>query len=67
MFSKDQGKEGHGRMPPKLSLPPKREPFFLFQNYPRSEGNCETAERQKLSRGNFCPATSIRADFSGGG
>ena len=41
-------------MPPKLSLAH----FFLFQNYPRGEGNCETIERQKLSRGNFCPATS---------
>ena len=32
--------------------------MFLFQNYPRGEGNCETMERQKLSRGNSCPATS---------
>ena len=41
-------------------LSPTREGFLiLFQNYPRGEGNCETSERQKLSRGNFCPATSI--------
>ena len=40
-------------------LAPKRRLFILFQNYPRGEGNCETSERQKLSRGNFCPATSI--------
>ena len=39
-------------------LSPTREGFFLFQNCPRGEGNCETIERQKLSRGNFCPATS---------
>ena len=37
----------------------KRGLFILFQNQPRGEGNCETSERQKLSRGNFCPATSI--------
>ena len=47
------------KMPPKLSLPHKRGLFILFQNYPRGEANCETSERQKLSRGNFCPATSI--------
>ena len=35
-------------------LSPTREGFFiLFQNYPRGEGNCETSERQKLSRGIF--------------
>ena len=40
-------------------LSPTREGLFiLFQNYPRGEGNCETSERQKLSRGNFCPGTS---------
>ena len=37
----------------------KRGDFLLFQNDPRGEGNCETTERLKLSRGNFCPATSI--------
>ena len=47
------------KMPPKLSLPHKRGLFILFQNEPRGEGNCETSERQKLSRGNFCPATSV--------
>ena len=47
------------KMPPKLSLPHRRGHFFLFQNYPCGEGNCDTSERQKLSRGNFCPATSI--------
>ena len=47
------------KMPPKLSLPHKRGLFILFQNWPRGEGNCETSERQKLSRGNLCPATSI--------
>ena len=46
------------KMPPKLSLAHKRGHFFLFQNCPRGEGNCETIERQKVSRGNFCPATS---------
>ena len=46
------------KMPPKLSLAHKRGHFFLFQNYPRGEGNCETIERQKLSRSYFCPATS---------
>ena len=45
-------------MPPKLSLPHRRGHFFLFQNYPCGEGNCEAIERQKLSRGNFCPGTS---------
>ena len=40
-------------------LSPQERAFILFQNYPRGEGNCETSERQKLSRGNFCPATSI--------
>ena len=33
-------------------LSPTREGFFFFQNCPRGEGNCETIERQKLSRGN---------------
>ena len=37
---------------------PQERAFFLFQNNPRGEGNCETSERQKMSRGNFCPATS---------
>ena len=37
---------------------PQDRAFFLFQSYPRGEGNCDTVERQKLSRGNFCPATS---------
>ena len=46
------------KMPPKLSLPHRRGHFFLFQNYPCGEGNCEAIERQKLSRGNFCPGTS---------
>ena len=46
------------KVPPKLSLTHKRGPFFLFQNYPRGEGNCETIERQKLPRGGFCPAAS---------
>ena len=46
------------KMPPKLSLPDTRGHSFLFQNYPRGESNCETIERQKLSRGNFCPGTS---------
>ena len=41
-------------------LSPTREGFFiLFQIELRGEGNCETSERQKFSRGNFCPATSI--------
>ena len=35
-------------MPPKLSLPPGEGVFFLFQNYPLGEGNCETIERQKF-------------------
>ena len=48
-------------MPPKLSLPHRRGHFFLFQNYPCGEGNCEAIERQKLSRGDFCPGT----EFSG--
>ena len=43
------------KMPPKLSLPHRRWHFFFFQNYPRGEGNCKAIERQKLSRGNFCP------------
>ena len=46
------------KMPPKLSLPHRRGHFFLFQNYHCGEGNCEAIERQKLSRGNFCPGTS---------
>ena len=46
------------KMPPKLSLPHRRGHFFFFQNYPCGEGNCEAIERQKLSRGNFCPGTS---------
>ena len=46
------------KMPPKLSLANERGQFFLLQKYPRGEGNCETIEREKLSRGNFCPATS---------
>ena len=46
------------KMPPKLSLTHRRGHFFLFQNYPCGEGNCEAIERQKLSRGNFCPRTS---------
>ena len=46
------------KMHPKLSLAHKRGHFFLFQNDPCGEGNCETIERQKSSRGNFCPATS---------
>ena len=50
------------KMPPKLSLTHKRGHFVLFQNYPRGEGNCETIERQKLSRGNFCPGVP---DFRG--
>ena len=29
-----------------------------FKIYPCGEGICETSERQKLSRGNFCPGTS---------
>ena len=45
-------------MPPKLSLPHRRGHFVLFQNYPCGEGDCEAIERQKLSRGNFCPGTS---------
>ena len=45
-------------MPPKLPLPHKRGLFFIFQNCPRGEGNCETTERQKLSRGNLCLAAS---------
>ena len=41
-------------------MPPKQKEgiLFFFQNYPRGEGNCETTERQKLSSGNLCPATS---------
>ena len=46
------------KMPPKLPLPHRRGHFFLLHNYPCSEGNCEAIERQKLSRGNFCPGTS---------
>ena len=46
------------KMPPKLFLPHRRGHSFLFQNYPCGEGNCEAIERQKLSRGNFCPGTS---------
>ena len=38
--------------------PPQERAFFLFQNYPRSEGNCKTTERRKLCRGIFCPAAS---------
>ena len=44
------------KIPPKLSLLHKRG-FFLVQNS-RGEVNCETIERQKISRGNFCPTTS---------
>ena len=34
-------------------LSPTREGFFFFfQSCPRGEGNCETTERQKFSRGN---------------
>ena len=43
-------------MPPKLPLPHKRGLVFLFQNCPRGEGHCAVAERQRLSRGNFCLA-----------
>ena len=46
------------KMPPKLSLPHTREGFFPRSKLPRSEGDCETIDRQKLSRGSFCPATS---------
>ena len=46
------------KMPPNLSLAHKRGHLLLFQNDPCGEGNCETIERQKLSRDNFCPATS---------
>ena len=46
------------KMPPKLPLPHNRGHFFLFQNCPPGEGNCAANERQKLSRGNFCLATS---------
>ena len=56
------------KMPPKLSLPHRRGHFFLFQNYPRGEGNCEAIERQKLSRGNFLPwdiKMSRRAHWEG--
>ena len=46
------------KMPRKLPLPHNGGHFFLFQNCPRGEGNCAAIERQKLSRGNFCPAAS---------
>ena len=38
-------------------LSPTREGFFSFfqKKLSRGEGNCETNERQELSRGNFCP------------
>ena len=39
-------------------LSPTKEAFCLSQNYPRGEGNCETTERQNLSRGNSCLKTS---------
>ena len=53
------------KMPPKLSLAQwrKRGHFFLFQNCPRGEGNCETIERQKLSRGNFLLKVSLSAHW----
>ena len=34
--------------------------FLLFQNCPRSEGNCAAIERQKLSRGNFCRSAAAQ-------
>ena len=37
---------------------PQERAFFFLQNDPRGEGNYETIERQNLSRGNFCLATS---------
>ena len=41
---------------PKLSLPHKRGAFYpLSKLRPRGEGNCETIERQKLSRSIFAP------------
>ena len=46
------------KMPPKMPLPHKRGHIFLFQNFPRGEGNCAAIERPKLSRGNFCLAAS---------
>ena len=43
-------------LPVTNSLSTTREGFsLLLQNYPRGEGNCETIERQKLSRGDFLP------------
>ena len=46
------------KMPLPNCLSHKRGLFSFFQNCPRGEGNCETTERQKLSRGNFCLAGS---------
>ena len=45
------------KMPPKLSLAHKRGHLFLFQNYPRSEGSCETTETA-TSRCLFWPTGS---------
>ena len=44
------------KMPPKLSLAHKRGHKFLFQNYPRGEGNCETIERPKIVSRQFLPS-----------
>ena len=40
-----------------LRMPPPPQERAIFQNCPRGEGNCAAAERQKLSRDNFCLAT----------
>ena len=43
------------KMPPKLSLPHRRGHFFLFQNYPCGEGNCEAIRETKIVPGQFLP------------
>ena len=53
-------------MPPKLPLPHKKGFFFLFQNYPRSEGNCaaKTVSRQLLPRGIKMPLQALWAGLA---
>ena len=62
IFALYAGGGGHWRISEKSRancLSPTRELFFaLFQNYPRSEGNCAPIARRKLSRGNLCPVIS---------
>ena len=56
------------KMPPKLSLPHRRGHFFLFQNYPCGEGNCEAIERHLDVPGQFLSRDikmSRRAHWSG--